>query len=81
MAVEFADFIQTFGHAWDEEPPQPPDCCVDHLMSMILRTVDVGAGKLKGVGALSDMEVTENKAKRFATAGRRKQQADDDKKS
>ena len=60
-----AGFMKVFAHDWDQEPRQPPERCIDHLLSMMLRAVDLAVGKRKGNGALTHMVVSDNKAKRF----------------
>ena len=36
----YDEMMETRGTPWGSEPPQPADRCVDHLISMILRTIE-----------------------------------------
>ena len=74
LQEELGDFQADFAHEWDEELPQPPQRCVDHLCSCILRWVDAKVGKSNGAGTLSSMTITEEKARKFRLIGQKVQE-------
>eukprot|EP00962_Isochrysis_galbana_P030622 scaffold9933_cov125-Isochrysis_galbana.AAC.4 len=49
-------FIRSRAGRWDEPPTQPMERCVEHLLFVLIRTVEASAGNANGDGRLSSRE-------------------------